>query len=81
MKNLMLFGGLVGFVISAALGIFQECSSSEILWRSTISASAGGMLFRWWSAVLVRSFRSAKFEKYEALEKGQSVRSVSSAKS
>ncbi len=66
MKKLMILGGLVGFVISAGLGLMQDCTGPSILWRASVSAAVGGFLFRWWSGIWIRGLRESHLAKLNA---------------
>lgn len=48
MKILMLLGGLLGFLIGAGFGLAQNSPWPDALWRASITAFIGGMMFRWW---------------------------------
>jgi hypothetical protein len=80
MKKLMILGGLVGFVISAGLGLMQDCSASSILWRASVSAAVGGFLLRWWSGIWIRGLRESHLAKLNATPDPVSATSVASGK-
>jgi hypothetical protein len=66
MKKLMILGGLLGFLISAVLGLMQDCSGPSILWRASVSAAVGGGLLRWWSGIWIRGLRESHVAKLNA---------------
>lgn len=66
MKRLMILGGLLGFLISTGLGLMQDCTGPSILWRASVSAAAGGLLFRWWCSIWIRGLRESHLAKLNA---------------
>ena len=63
MKLMMIFGGMLGFVMGITLGLAQESSWPEVLWRASGGALAAGLLMRWWGGLWVRSLKEAHLDR------------------
>lgn len=63
MKTMMMLGGLLGFLMGIGFGLEQGVSWSSIIWRSSVSALAGGVLLRWWGGVCLTGLQQAHEEK------------------
>ena len=67
LRSLLLLGALLGFLTGTALGLLNQSSWPEILWRSALAALAIGILFRWWGKCWTQNLRSAQQERLAAL--------------
>jgi hypothetical protein len=63
MKQLMILGGLVGFLIGTGFGLAQESAWPSVIWRSCIASFAAGMLLRWWGKIWVQGLEQAHRER------------------
>lgn len=68
MKKITILGAFLGFLIGASLGLAQGVEWASLVWRASISAVAAGVLFRWWSTLLIRGLRESHLEKLNATE-------------
>lgn len=68
MKLLMVVGGGLGFVIGLGFGLAQQSQWPTVVWRSSLTALAAGLLLRWWGAVWARSLYEVRRERQAALE-------------
>ena len=59
MRLLMIFGGLLGFLIGICFGIAQSSTWPSVIWRASVAAYLGGLLLRWWGRVWARSLAEA----------------------
>jgi hypothetical protein len=66
MKKLTILGALLGFLIGAGFGLAQEVEWASLVWRASVSAVAAGLLFRWWSSLLLRGLRESYLAKLNA---------------
>ena len=60
MRPLMIIGGLLGFAIGLAFGLFQDAEWPTVIWRASVAAFACGILFRWWGNVWIQSLQDAR---------------------
>ena len=63
MKSLMILGGFTGFGLGVFLGLIKDTSWPTILWRSSVTALAGGILLKWWGGIWMNSLAEAQREK------------------
>jgi hypothetical protein len=68
MKALMILGGFTGFALGVVLGLIKDSSWPTILWRSSVAALAGGILFKWWGFIWMNSLAEAQRQRQEAGE-------------
>ena len=57
MRFVFLFGGVLGFSVSALTGWLAERSADRILLDAALGCLAGALLFRWFWSVLLRGLR------------------------
>lgn len=57
MKSIFLAGGLSGFVLAGAAGLWSGHHPDRILFDASVGALVGGMLFRWLWSVFLRGLR------------------------
>lgn len=60
MRPLMIIGGLLGFAIGLAFGLFQDAEWPTVIWRASVVAFAGGILLRWWGKVWIQSLQEVR---------------------
>lgn len=65
MKALSIWGGFTGFLLGVVLGVTAGASWPAILWRSSVCALAGGVIFRWWGRLWVSSLSDAHRQRQE----------------
>jgi hypothetical protein len=63
MKLLMILGGLLGFLISIAIGLAEGTSWQSLMWRASVVAYVSGLLFRWWGRVWFQGLRQIHQER------------------
>lgn len=66
MKQLILLGGALGFLIGAGFGLAQSSPWPDALWRASITACAGSLLLRWWGRMWVNCLQEAQQAKLAA---------------
>lgn len=81
MKSLMILGGLLGLVIGMSCGMAQDVSWPVILWRSSLSAFLGGLLFRWWGRICMQGLEQAHAERMALAAKLEAQKAQSRDKS
>lgn len=57
MRFVFLFGGVLGFAVSALTGWLAERSADRILLDAALGCLVGALLFRWLWSVLLRGLR------------------------
>lgn len=60
MKQLMIIGGLAGFLIGLGFGSLQQSPWPNILWRSLVVTYAAALLMRWWGGLWIRGLRESQ---------------------
>jgi hypothetical protein len=55
MKKFMIAGGLLGFALAMFFGYVEQSDWALILWRASVASFCGGLLFRWWARVWIKS--------------------------
>jgi hypothetical protein len=66
MRSLLILGGFVGFLLGIIVGVTGGTSWPTILWRSSIGALVGGLVFRWWGVLWMRSLDDAQRQRQDA---------------
>ncbi|MEW6302720.1 MAG: hypothetical protein AB1705_04570 [Verrucomicrobiota bacterium] len=67
MKKLMIFGGLIGFLLGLSLGMTAQGRNVPSLFlQASVTALGGGLLLRWWGAQCQRNLAKAVFERRQA---------------
>jgi len=66
MKFVFLAGGLAGFLLAAAAGLWAGRSPDRILLDAALGCLAGALLFRWFWTVLVRGIRETILQRHAA---------------
>ncbi|HEY1171678.1 MAG TPA: hypothetical protein VGH19_09930 [Verrucomicrobiae bacterium] len=67
MKQLMLIGGLTGFVLALLLGLaVPGRAMPSVFLQSCVGALVGGWLMRWWGTLWYRSLAQALLERRKA---------------
>ena len=59
MKSLMILGALIGLSIGLLFGLAERGEWPAALYRASAAALIGGVMFRWWGRIWVRSLRDA----------------------
>jgi hypothetical protein len=57
MKFIFLTGGLVGFILVAATGLYADRSPDRVLFDATLGCLGAAVLFRWFWSVVLHGFR------------------------
>lgn len=57
MRFVFLFGGVLGFAVSALAGWLADRPADRILLDAAVGCLAGALLFRWFWSVLLRGLR------------------------
>ena len=65
MKNLMILGGMIGFVGSGILGWMAREETLWILVKASLATCAGGLMLRWWGQLWLSSLKIAVQEEME----------------
>jgi len=60
MKLMMIFGGLLGFLIGLGFGLVQQSAWPGVIWRASAAALGAGILLRWWGKLWIRSLEQAR---------------------
>jgi hypothetical protein len=66
MKALLLFGGLLGFVIGLAFSWAQGSTWPNALWKASLVAYLTGLLMRWWGRAWRKNLERALIERQSA---------------
>jgi len=66
MKQMMLIGGLLGFLIGLSFGLAQSSEWPSVLWRASVAAYVAGLLLRWWGRIWIRSLQQAHQQRLTA---------------
>ena len=69
----MITGGLIGFAIGVAFGVFEGSSGPAILWHASVAAAVSGLSLRWWGQVWIKSLQQAHFEKLAAAARAEAA--------
>ena len=59
MKNLMILGGMIGFVGSGILGWMAREETLWLLVKASLATCAGGLMLRWWGQLWLSSLKVA----------------------
>jgi len=65
MKNLMILGGMIGFVGSGILGWMAREETLWILVKASLATCAGGLMLRWWGQLWLSSLKVAVQEEMD----------------
>ena len=65
MKNLMILGGMIGFVGSGILGWMAREETLWILVKASLATCAGGLMLRWWGQLWLSSLKIAVQEEMD----------------
>lgn len=57
MKQLMILGGLTGFLIGIGFGWLNQSTWPNVIWRALAVTYAAALLMRWWGQIWVNSLR------------------------
>ena len=60
MKLMMIFGGLLEFLIGLGFGLVQQSAWPGVIWRASAAALGAGILLRWWGKLWIRSLEQAR---------------------
>ncbi len=60
MKQLMILGGLTGFLIGVGFGWLNQSPWPNIVWRALIVTYAAALLMRWWGQLWIRGLRESQ---------------------
>jgi hypothetical protein len=63
MKKMMIFGGLLGFLLGMGFSIASQEEWLGIFWKACVAAYLVGLMMRWWARVWVRCLKDAFKEK------------------
>ncbi|MEI7551968.1 MAG: hypothetical protein WCL24_06520 [Verrucomicrobiota bacterium] len=66
MKFVFLAGGLAGFLLAAAAGLWAGRALDRVLLDAALGCLAGALLFRWFWTVLVRGIRETILHRHAA---------------
>ena len=66
MKSIFLAGGLAGFLLPAAAGLYAGRAPDRVLFDAAIGCLVGAVLFRWFWNVLLHGFREAYLSRQRA---------------
>jgi hypothetical protein len=66
MKFIFLAGGLAGFLLAAAAGLWAGRAPDRVLLDAALGCLAGALLFRWFWTVLVRGIRETILQRHAA---------------
>lgn len=66
MKFVFLAGGLAGFLLAAAAGLWAGRAIDRVLLDAALGCLVGAMLFRWFWTVLVRGIRETILQRHAA---------------
>lgn len=64
MKFVFLVGGLAGFLLAAAAGLWADRELDRVLFDASVGCLVGAMLFRWFWTVLVRGIRETILQRH-----------------
>ena len=59
MKNLMILGGMIGFVGSGILGWIAREETLWLMVKVSLATCAGGLMLRWWGQLWLSSLKVA----------------------
>jgi hypothetical protein len=60
MKLMMIFGGLLEFLIGLGFGLARQSAWPGMIWRASSPALGAGILLRWWGKLWIRSLEQAR---------------------
>ena len=66
MKFVFLAGGLAGFLLAAAAGLWAGRAPDRVLLDAALGCLTGALLFRWFWTVLVRGIRETILQRHAA---------------
>ena len=68
MKQLLLIGGLMGFVMGLLLSWGEESPWPACLWHASLAAYVTCLLMRWWGTAWVNNLKRSLQDKQAAAE-------------
>jgi hypothetical protein len=60
MKQLMILGGMLGFLIGVGFGWINRSPWPDIIWRSLLVTYLSALLMRWWGQIWIRGLRECQ---------------------
>ena len=75
MKQLMILGGLAGFLIGLGFGWLNQSPWPSVLWRALVVTYLAALLMRWWGQVWVQGLRQSQQAATTAAERAEAAAS------
>lgn len=60
MKQLMILGGMLGFLIGVGFGWLNRSPWPDVIWRALVVTYLAALLMRWWGNIWIRGLRECQ---------------------